>query len=115
MFIPVLIPNFLASYEAVVMTVLPPEPMTPMGLPLRRGFACCSTEAKNASISAQRIIFDMSNLLCLLRREETVFSLILVPTKSELRGFCLLIFLDILFEYQQKNPLKYYLFPPSNL
>src|SRR4030042_1246818 len=112
MFIPVFTPNFLASYEAVVMTVLPPEPMTPMGLPLRRGFVCCSTEAKKASISAQRIIFDMSNLLYLLRREETVFSLILVPTKSDLRGFCLLILEIFLLDYRQKNPLKYYLFPP---
>jgi hypothetical protein len=34
-----------------------------MGLPLKRGFVCCSTEAKKASISAQRIIFDMSLLL----------------------------------------------------
>jgi uncharacterized protein YcfL len=48
-------------------------------LPLRRGFVCCSTEAKNASISAQRIIFDMSNLLQSVKREEIVFERILLP------------------------------------
>jgi hypothetical protein len=56
------------------MTVLPPEPMTPIGLPLKRGFVCCSTEAKNASISAQRIIFSIVTatfgLSCLFSLEE---------------------------------------------
>lgn len=63
MFIPVLIPKRLASYEAVVMTVLPPEPIIPIGLPLKQGLVCCSTEAKKASMSAQRIIFDIMVLL----------------------------------------------------
>jgi len=42
---------------------------------------------------------------------DIVFSLILVPAKSELRGFCLLIFINILFDYRQKKPLKYYVLP----
>jgi len=42
---------------------------------------------------------------------DIIFSLILVPTKSELRGFCLLIFINILLDYRQKKPLKYYV-PP---
>jgi hypothetical protein len=44
-------------------------------------------------------------------RQDTVSSLILVPTKSELRGFCLFILEIFLMEYQQKNPLKYYVLP----
>ena len=45
----------------------------------------------------------------LLHGQETVFSLILGPDKDwGLRGFCLFIFSDFLFDYRQKNPLKYY-------
>ena len=44
-------------------------------------------------------------------RQGTVFSLILVPIRSELRGFCLFIVEIFLKEYQQKNPLKYYALP----
>ena len=44
-------------------------------------------------------------------RQDTVSSLILVPTKSELRGFCLFILEIFLMEYQQKNPLKYHVLP----
>jgi len=43
--------------------------------------------------------------------QDMTFSLILVPTRSELRGFCLLILIDILFDYQQKNPLKCHILP----
>jgi len=44
-------------------------------------------------------------------RQDIVSSLILVPIRSGLRGFCLFI-LDIFsMEYQQKNPLKYYALP----
>ena len=32
----------------MVITVLPPDPITAIGCPLRRGFDCCSTEAKKA-------------------------------------------------------------------
>jgi len=41
-------------------------------------------------------------------RQDTVFSLILVPIRSGLRGFCLFILEIFLKDYQQKNPLKYY-------
>ncbi|GEM_PF-6019849 len=51
-------------------------------------------------------------VMIILKRHDIAFSLILVPTKSELRGFCLLIFIDILFDYRQKNPLKCYVVPP---
>jgi len=47
-------------------------------------------------------------------RQDIVFSLILVPIKSGLRGFCLLIFVNILSDYRQKNPLKYYILPVCN-
>jgi hypothetical protein len=40
-----------------------------------------------------------------------VFSLILVPIRSGLRGFCLFILEIFSMEYQQKNPLKYYNLP----
>jgi len=42
---------------------------------------------------------------------DIIFSLILAPIRSGLRGFCLLIFINILFDYRQKKPLKYYV-PP---
>jgi hypothetical protein len=41
------------------MIVLAPEPVTAIGLSLRAGFDCCSTEAKKASISTQRMTFDI--------------------------------------------------------
>jgi hypothetical protein len=44
-------------------------------------------------------------------RQDTVSSLILVPIRSGLRGFCLFILEIFLKEYQQKNPLKYYALP----
>ena len=44
-------------------------------------------------------------------RQGTVFSLILVPIRMGLRGFCLFILEIFLKEYQQKNPLKYYTLP----
>jgi len=44
-------------------------------------------------------------------RQDIVFSLILVPIRSGLRGFCLFILEILLMEYQQKNPLKYYALP----
>jgi hypothetical protein len=44
-------------------------------------------------------------------RQGIVFSLILVPIKSGLRGFCLFVLEIFLMEYQQKNPLKHYTLP----
>jgi hypothetical protein len=44
-------------------------------------------------------------------RQDIVFSLILVPIRSGLRGFCLFILVIFLKDYQQKNPLKYYALP----
>ena len=44
-------------------------------------------------------------------RQDIVSSLILVPIRSGLRGFCLFILEKFLMEYQQKNPLKYYALP----
>src|SRR3990172_3721832 len=44
-------------------------------------------------------------------RQDTVSSLILAPIRSGLRGFCLFIFEIFSLEYQQKNPLKYYVLP----
>jgi hypothetical protein len=44
-------------------------------------------------------------------RQDIVFSLILVPIRSGLRGFCLFILEIFSMEYQQKNPLKYYALP----
>src|SRR3989337_2888778 len=44
-------------------------------------------------------------------RQDTVSSLILIPIRSGLRGFCLFILEIFLMEYQQKNPLKYYTLP----
>src|SRR4030043_1775354 len=43
--------------------------------------------------------------------QDIVFLLILVPIRSGLRGFCLLIFINILSDYRQKNPLKYHALP----
>ena len=43
--------------------------------------------------------------------QDIVFSLILVPIRSGLRGFCLFILEIFSMEYQQKNPLKYYILP----
>jgi hypothetical protein len=44
-------------------------------------------------------------------RQDIIFSLILVPIISGLRGFCLFILEIFSMEYQQKNPLKYYALP----
>ena len=44
-------------------------------------------------------------------RQDTVSSLILAPIRSELRGFCLFILEIFFMEYQQKNPLRYYVLP----
>jgi phosphate/sulfate permease len=44
-------------------------------------------------------------------RQDIVFSLILAPIRSGLRGFCLFNISRFLMEYQQKNPLKYYALP----
>jgi hypothetical protein len=44
-------------------------------------------------------------------RQDIVLSLILVPIRSGLRGFCLFILEIFSLEYQQKNPLKYYVLP----
>jgi hypothetical protein len=44
-------------------------------------------------------------------RQDKVFSLILVPIRSGLRGFCLFILEMFSKDYQQKNPLKYYALP----
>ena len=44
-------------------------------------------------------------------RQDIVSSLILVPIRSGLRGFCLFILEIFSVEYQQKNPLKYYALP----
>jgi hypothetical protein len=46
-------------------------------------------------------------------RQDIVFSLILVPIRSGLRGFCLFILEIFLMEYRQKNPLKYYVLPEN--
>ena len=43
--------------------------------------------------------------------QDTVSSLILIPIRSGLRGFCLFILVVFSMEYQQKNPLKYYALP----
>jgi len=40
-------------------------------------------------------------------QDETVFSLILVPIKSGLRGFYLFIFVLGLSDYRQNKPLEY--------
>ena len=47
----------------------------------------------------------------IVTRQGIVFSLILVPIRSGLRGFCLFILEIFSMEYQQKNPLKYYTLP----
>lgn len=47
--------------------------------------------------------------------EDIIFSLILVPILSGLRGFCILIFIKILSDYRQKNPLKYYILHSHNV
>ena len=44
-------------------------------------------------------------------RHGIVFSLILAPIRSGLRGFCLFILEIFSMDYQQKNPLKYYAMP----
>jgi hypothetical protein len=44
-------------------------------------------------------------------RQDIVSSLILVPIRSGLRGFCLFILENFSMEYQQNNPLKYYALP----
>jgi hypothetical protein len=44
-------------------------------------------------------------------RQDIVSSLILVPIRSGLRGFCLFILVIFLMEYQQKNPLRYHALP----
>jgi hypothetical protein len=44
-------------------------------------------------------------------RQDVVFSLILVPIRSGLRGFCLLILEIFPMDYLQKKPLKYYALP----
>jgi hypothetical protein len=44
-------------------------------------------------------------------RQDIESSLILVPIRSGLRGFCLFILVIFSMEYQQKNPLKYYALP----
>src|SRR4030042_5824784 len=44
-------------------------------------------------------------------RQDIVSSLILVPIRSGLRGFCLFILEIFSMDYQQKNPLKYYALP----
>jgi hypothetical protein len=44
-------------------------------------------------------------------RQVIVFSLILIPIRSGLRGFCLFILEIFSMEYQQKIPLKYYNLP----
>jgi hypothetical protein len=44
-------------------------------------------------------------------RQGIVPSLILVPIRSGLRGFCLFILEIFLKDYQQKNPLKYCALP----
>jgi hypothetical protein len=44
-------------------------------------------------------------------RQDIVFSLILVPIRSGLRGFCLFILEILSLDYRQKNPLKYYPLP----
>ena len=44
-------------------------------------------------------------------RQDIVSSLILVPIRSGLRGFCLFILGIFSLEYQQKNPLRYYTLP----
>ena len=44
-------------------------------------------------------------------RQDIVFSLILVPIRSGLRGFCLFISEIFSMEYQQKNPLRYHTLP----
>jgi len=47
-----------------------------------------------------------------IRGKDIVFSLILGPDICrDLRGFCLLIFIKILADYQQKNPLNTIYFP----
>ena len=44
-------------------------------------------------------------------RQDIVSSLILVPIKSGLRGFCLFMLEIFSMDYRQKNPLKYYALP----
>jgi hypothetical protein len=44
-------------------------------------------------------------------RQGIVSSLILAPIRSGLRGFCLFILEIFSMDYQQKNPLKYYVLP----
>jgi Flp pilus assembly protein TadD len=52
------------------MTVLSPAPVTAMGLPLRAGLSCCSTEAKKASMSTQTIIPTMLDYTRMRIREQ---------------------------------------------
>jgi hypothetical protein len=47
----------------------------------------------------------------MVHRQDIVFSLILAPIRSGLRGFCLFILEIFSIEYQQKNPLEYYALP----
>ena len=47
----------------------------------------------------------------MILRQDIVSSLILVPIRSGLRGFCLFILEIFSKEYQQKNPLEYYALP----
>src|SRR3990167_11076274 len=56
--IPVFTPNFLASTEAAPKTVrfIRSPPVTPMGLPLSLGLACCSTVAKYELKSMWRMV-----------------------------------------------------------
>jgi hypothetical protein len=57
--------------DEVVMIVLAPAPVTAMGLSLRAGFDCCSTEAKKASISTQRMISDIMMNYYTIKRSGT--------------------------------------------
>ena len=47
----------------------------------------------------------------MVRKAGIISSLILVPIRSGLRGFCLFILGIFLKEYQQKNPLRYHALP----
>jgi hypothetical protein len=53
----------------------------------------------------------MQTLLIRTYRQDIVSSLILALIRSGLRGFCLLILIDVSSDYRQKNPLKYYVLP----
>ena len=61
--------------------------------------------------SDKSVIFLTWLLIFFYKRQDIVFSLILVPIRSGLRGFCLSILEIFSMEYQQKNPLKYYILP----